>query len=124
MMIKLRTQVQSILSAVNPRVYYQTAPESATMPYLVFDFSSAYDDGEEFQVITVDIDGWDEPSDGSTLALETLMASVNTALNKKTVITADLGVSFYLENKLSLQEADKRVKRRKYIYQARFWEVL
>jgi hypothetical protein len=52
------------------------------------------------------------------------MTTINTGLNKKVIQNTDLAVVLYLENKFALQDDDKRIKRRKYVYQARKWEVL
>lgn len=135
-MIELRTVLQDFLKTLHPdvvvgaktlsRVKYQEATKETPFPYIIFDFPNTLPDGEGFQNVSVDIDGWDNPSDGSTAALEALMSTINgdgeTGLNKKTLATENLVVTFYLENKLSLQDDDKRIKRRKYVYQARLFE--
>lgn len=121
-MIELRTQLQAFLKTLHQRVYFQLAPDTAQFPYLVFDFPNSFSDGEGMEIITVDIDGWDKPADGSTLALETLMQTINENLNKKSIVTENIAVTFYLENRLPLQDDDKSIKRRKYIYQARLFE--
>lgn len=120
-MIRLRTALQGYLKALHPRVYFESAPESATYPYIVFDLPSVLDGGEHEELIVVDIDGWDSPALGDTTTLENLMATIN-SLNK-TVLTADnMRAVFYLENKLSLRDTDPRIKRRKYTYQAKLFK--
>jgi hypothetical protein len=125
-MIKLRTALQAYLKTKHPRVYFQAAPENAQYPYLVYDFPNTFDDGEASQTVTVDVDGWDAPAGGDTTELETLMETVNgngtTGLNKKTLTTDDIVVTFYLDNKIPLTDDDKRIRRRKYIYQAKLFE--
>lgn len=121
-MIELRKTLQAHLKTIHPRIYFQQAPDTATFPYLVYNMPSLYDDGEGHQLITLDIDGWDAPSDGDTTALETLMAEVNTGMNKKTFVTDTFSVTFYLETKLPLVDDDPRIKRRKYVYQGRLFE--
>lgn len=117
-MIKLRELIGAELEAVHPNnVYSPNAPENAAFPYLVYDLPNILDDGEGYQLITLDIDGWDDDED--TTALETLMANVNARLNKKTLIAEGFAVTLYLENKLALIDDDKRIRRRKYIYQGR-----
>lgn len=118
-MIELRTITQSQLKAVHPRVYFQVAPENEKFPYLVYDLR-VYDSGENHQLVTLDVDGWGNSADTTTL--ETLMADVNKNLNKQTVITDNIVVTFYLENKLAMTDDDPRIKRRKYIYQGRLFE--
>jgi hypothetical protein len=121
-MIELRKALHKHLKTIHTRVYFQQAPDNAQFPYLVYNMPSLNDDGEGHQLITLDIDGWDAPETGDTTALETLMASVNTGMNKKTIVTEDFAATFYLENKLSLTDDDPRIKRRKYVYQGRLFE--
>lgn len=118
-MIELRTIAQTQLKTVHSKVYFQAAPETATFPYLVYDLR-VYDSGERHQLVTLDVDGWDNATD--TTALETLMANINKRLNKLTVTTENIVVTFYLENKIALVDDDPRIKRRKYIYQGRLYE--
>lgn len=121
-MIELRKALHKHLKTIHTRVYFQQAPDNAQFPYLVYNMPSLNDDGEGHQLITLDIDGWDAPSDGDTTALETLMAEVNTGMNKKTLVTDTFSVAFYLESKLSLEDDDPLIKRRKYVYQGRLFE--
>ena len=118
-MIDLRKLIQGELKTVSAKVYYQVVPEAAVFPYIVYDIPNIFDDGEGYQLVTLDIDGWDSPVDGDTTPLETLMANVNMGLNKKTLTTDMMAVAFYLDNKLTLTDDDPRIIRRKYTYQGR-----
>lgn len=118
-MIQFRTALSTFLKTLHPRVYFQVAPENAVFPYLVYDFTNVLDDGEISQIVTVDIDGWDMEED--TTALETMMQTANAGLNKKVISNDSLAATFYLESKLSPQDTDKRIIRRKYIYTARLF---
>jgi hypothetical protein len=120
-MKNLRELIHPFLKSIHPRVYFQIAPDSAEFPYLVYDFTQIINDGEEFETVAVDIDGWDMPADGDTTALETLMQSVNAALNKKTLTAEGLAVTFYLDRKIPLLDDNKNIRRRKYIYEARLF---
>ncbi len=119
-MINLRKLLHPYLKSIHPRVYFQLAPETATFPYLVYDIVNIYDDGEGFQQVTLDVDGWDNSAE--TTALETLMKNVNQTLNKKTFVSGNSTVTFYLENKLPLTDDETTIKRRKYTYQGRLFE--
>jgi len=121
-MIELRKTLQAHLKTIHSRVYFQQAPDTATFPYIVYNIPSLNDDGEDFQLVTLDIDGWDAPETGDTTALETLMTAINTGMNKKTFVTDTFSVTFYLETKLPLVDDDPRIKRRKYVYQGRLFE--
>ncbi len=120
-MIQLRKVLYPFLKSIHPRVYFQVAPESAQYPYLVYDFTQITSDGEEFETVAVDIDGWDMPTGGDTTALETLMQTINDGLNKKTLTAEGLVVTFYLDRKIPLIDDDPAIKRRKYIYEARLF---
>lgn len=122
-MMNLRKVLYPFLKSLHPRVYFQIAPETAQYPYLVYDFTQIVNDGEDFETVAVDIDGWDMPAGGDTTALETLMQSVNEALNKKTLTADELAVTFYLDRKIPLIDDNPAIKRRKYIYEARLFGI-
>jgi hypothetical protein len=120
-MKNLRKILYPFLKSLHPRVYFQVAPDTAQYPYLVYDFTQITSDGEEFETVAVDIDGWDMPTGGDTTALETLMQTINDGLNKKTLTAEGLVVTFYLDRKIPLIDDDPAIKRRKYIYEARLF---
>lgn len=130
-MISLYALLGDFLETKHPRVYSEAAPDDARYPYLVFNFPVNTDDGESSGTATADIDGWDAPGDGDTTALEILMARVNgngeitnpTGLNKLTLASDTLKASFYLDRKIPLTDPDPRIRRRKYIYQVRLFEL-
>jgi hypothetical protein len=120
-MKNLRKLLHPFLKSIHPRVYFQIAPDSAEFPYLTYDFTQIINDGEEFETVALDIDGWDMPVGGDTTALETLMQTVNDVLNKKTLTAEGLAVTFYLDRKIPLRDDNPAIKRRKYIYEARLF---
>lgn len=118
-MIELRRILETYLSTLHQHTFYQSAPDDAPYPYLVYELSNVFDDGEGHQLITLDIDGWD--TDHDTTPLDNLMELIKTNLNKVTLTTDNLVVTFYLENIIPNLD-DGQYKRRKYIYQARLFE--
>lgn len=116
--VELRRIITTALLQVHPRVYFQVADEKADYPYLVFDLPNSMDDLSMEQFV-LDVDGWDAPVGGDTMALETLMASVDTVLHRKTVLVNGLSATFYRENRLPLLDDNKQIRRRKYVYQIR-----
>ena len=120
-MKNLRKLLHPYLKSIHPRVYFQDAPDDAQFPYLTYDFTQITNDGEEFETVALDVDGWDMPAGGDTTALENLMESVNDALNKKTLTAEGLAVTFYLDRKIPLRDDNKNIRRRKYIYEARLF---
>ena len=120
-MKNLRKLLHPYLKSIHPRVYFQDAPDDAQFPYLTYDFTQITNDGEEFETVALDVDGWDMPAGGDTTALEILMQTVNDALNKKTLTAEGLAVTFYLDRKIPLRDDNPAIKRRKYIYEARLF---
>jgi hypothetical protein len=118
--IELRTAIQALLETLHARVYFHDVPDDATMPYLVFDLPNSIDSGA-LENFVLDVDGWDANSD--TTALETMMGTVDDGLHKKTILVTDkIGIILYRENRLGGEDDDVRIKRRKYIYQARTYQ--
>lgn len=119
-MIDLRIALSTYLRTLHSRVYFQVAPEAATYPYIVYDIPSIFDDGEGGEVATIDINGWDLNDTGDTMAIETLMSTIN-SLNKQVLTNGNMSVAFFVENKLSILDDDKRIKRRQYTYTGRIF---
>lgn len=117
---ELRTEMQRILKVLHNNVYFQVAPDTATMPYVVFDFPNSVDSGT-LENFVLDIDVWDDSPD--TTALETLIDTIDVALHKKSILLNDkMGIVIYRENRLTLTDDDPRIRRRKYIYQAKTYQ--
>ena len=124
--IEIRKAVTTYLKTIHPRLYYQVAPDNAQKPYLVYDLPNSIDDGS-MERFVLEIDGWDSPENDDTTALETLMGNIDgdgdklnpSGLNRKTITVNELGMIFYRENRLSPLDDDKRIRRRKYVYQIR-----
>lgn len=117
--IELRKAISTLLLTVHSRVYYEDADDKAAFPYLVFNLVTSIDDGT-LENFVLDVDAWDAPIGGDTTALETLISNVDAALHRKTIYeTGKVCVTFYRENRLTLRDDDKRIRRRKYIFQCR-----
>lgn len=116
-MIELRTILSDFLFTLYPRAYFEIAPDDAEFPYIVYDFPNVIADGEGGEIATLDLDGWDMNDTGNTSDIENLMTTINTGLDKKTLTTDNLSITFFLENRMSIiDDNDKRFKRRKYTY--------
>jgi hypothetical protein len=118
--IETRKAVSTFLKTIHPRVYFQSAPEDAVFPYIVYDLPSSFDDGEGGETVTLDIDGWDCNNTRDTTVIENLMQAIN-SINKNVLTTDNISVVFYLENKIPLTDDDKRIKRRKYTYSGKLF---
>jgi len=115
----LRKVLHAYLKTLHPRVYFQNVPDDAVFPYVVYNITNIYDGGEDEQLVSLEIDGWDK-SDNS-ITLEDLMITIN-QINKHVLSSDDLTVIFYLENKLALNDPDIKIKRRKYTYLGKLFE--
>ena len=119
--IEIREIIQTALNSVHPRVYYQTAPDTAAFPYLVYDLPNSTDDGTLEQFV-LDVDAWDS-TNGDTTIVEILIDSADKSLHRKTITVDEvLAVTFYRENRLTLTDDDPNIKRRKYTYEVRTFE--
>jgi len=118
-MINLRKALHPYLKNLYDRVYFQQAPDTAQLPYIVYDITSILDDGEGTQIVTLEIDGWDNAKD--TTALENMMETIN-QINKTVITTDDLSVVFYLEGKYGFIEDDTKYNRRRYSYTGYLYE--
>lgn len=129
MMVELRKVIVKYLESLHPEVYFQEASKQAQYPYLVYNVETN-PDGENYELVMLEIDGWDLSSNGDSNRVEELMNKVNgdgsvinpTGLDKRTLTSENLVVTFYLDMKLPpLPDDDKKIQRRKYTYQARLF---
>ncbi|KUP24918.1 hypothetical protein [Paenibacillus sp. DMB5] len=116
--ISLRIALRTLLGAVHSRVFYEIAPEDAEYPLGSFLLSNSYDDGT-MENFVLEVDGWDSPEDGDTTALETLMDAFDKAIHKQVIRTNGMAFIIYRENRLPLDDPDKRLRGRRIIYQVR-----
>lgn len=119
-MIEIRQVLHPYLLILHARTYFQQAPDNAAMPYLVYNFVNILDDGQGHQLLTLDIDGWDNADD--TTPLEALMSQVEVGLDKHVLVGTGAVISVYLDNKIPLLEDDQKIHRRKYVFQGRIFK--
>jgi len=113
-MIEIRKALNPFLKSLHPRVYFNQAPQTAVFPYLKYDLQM-YPDGEGNELVTLEVDGWDSNTAGDPMPVELLMDSLK-ALDKKTLSTDLITVTFFLENRLTVEDDNKDIKHRKYSY--------
>lgn len=119
-MRELRKILQTQLKIICPNVYFQSALETASFRYIVYDIINIRSDGEHFEQALVDIDGWSNNKD--TTELENMMKKIETLLNQKNFTEGTKTVIFFIENKIPVPSEDTRFQRRKYTFQARIFE--
>lgn len=118
---ELRSALQTFLKTLHARVYFQVAPDNALYPYIVFDIPNSVDSGS-LENFVLDIDFWDDDTDTTTL--ETLANLIDVNINKHTIFINDVfGCAIYREGRLTLTDDDPRIRRRKYTYQVRTYQI-
>ena len=121
--LEIRKLIVAQLTQNQVRVFYQKAHEDAVSPYIVADLSNSIDDGT-LERFVLDLDGYMVGTDSAQL--EIAMKNADDALHRKTFyVTASgkqLGITFYRENRLTYDETDRRIFRRRYVYQIRTHE--
>ena len=131
MLVALRTAIKGYLETIHPRVYFRNdIPKNAAYPYLVYDFQATFTPDESTEQLLIEVDGWDKPTNGDSLPLETLMENVNgdgdlsnpSGLNKKILSNDEIMAVFRLEGRTILDDDDPRILRRKYTYATTVYE--
>jgi hypothetical protein len=118
-MIEIRKSIVAELMAVHPRVYFVTAPTDAEFPYLIYSVE-ATDLGDGLQMITLDVDVWDQKAD--TTDIENLMDQVKSRMDRALFINDELYLKFYLDRQLAIEMAEIGLNRRTNIFTARHYE--
>ncbi|SDY23179.1 DUF3168 domain-containing protein [Thermoactinomyces sp. DSM 45892] len=118
-MIELQRFLVSQLKRIHPRVYLEWAVQGASFPYLVYQLptSSEMNRREDF---VLEVDVWDQPSDGSTLYLQTLTDRVDQQLNRLTYTDASgWNARFFRVSRLMIPDPDPLIRRRQLRYDIR-----
>lgn len=118
-MIKLRTRLNILLKTIHPRVHFNVAPDTTAFPYIVYDLPNSLTN-EEQEVFVLDVDIWDNTTD--TTAIETLAEQVWSTLHKYRYLDSDIQFSIYRMNRLTLTDDDTRIRRRKLMFEVRYFD--
>jgi len=118
-MVKLRTALSAILKTIHPRVYFNKASETATMPYIVYSLPNSFAI-EEQDVFSLDVDVWDDEID--TTAIETIAHNVWVELHSYKYIDASMQFSIKRSNRIIVTDEDPRINRRKLIFQLKYYD--
>lgn len=125
--LEIRKQLTAILKEASINlgdIYYQKPAERGNYPYLIMDISNSFDDGT-LERFTLDLEGVGQGP--STQDLETMMDKADKAIHRKTLYIVQAGkqlaIAFYRESRLTYDESDKRLHRRRYTYQIRTYET-
>lgn len=111
-------------TGVTAGLYYDDADEGSTFPYLVYSFEPITVQDESSDTLLLNIDGWDHPATGDTTTLEELMQTIDgngslvdpSGLNEKIIKTDEVTLILRRENRYSIPDDNKSIKRRRYQY--------
>lgn len=119
MMLELRVVINTLLKDKYERVYYQQAPNDKAFPYLIFNFPNSFDN-EDQEVFNFDIDVWDYSE--SSVNVEEISSELWRFFNRYHYLDDNMQFSVYRANRLPLEEEDKKFKRRKLIFELRYFD--
>lgn len=115
-MLELRKVLNTLLKTHHPQVYYQRATDKARFPYIIYNLPNSYDN-EQQEVFALDVDIWDNESD--TTAIETLTGQMWKVFNSYHYIDNEIQFTTHRSSRLTLDEDDINIKRRKLIFELR-----
>lgn len=117
--VALRAVLQTELKKIHCKVYYEDAPDCASFPYLVYNLSGT--DSKPSRDYSLDIDVWDKPKDASTTVVETLADNLENTLNELLINNDDLSAIIYTSSRLSINDPEPSIKRRRVIFDMRVY---
>lgn len=118
-MIKLRDQLDILLESIHPRVYSENSTDNTDFPYLTYNLPNSFQNGVQ-EIFNLDVDIWSRGAD--TTELEALTRKVEKGLNMYKYIDENIQFSIYKRNRLNVTDDDKRIKRRKLIFELRYYD--
>lgn len=117
-------------AGVKALIYYDEAPQDAVYPYIVYSIQGISSPDESRGLFILDIDAWDRPPGGDPARIENLMAKIDgdgslvdpTGLNEKIIHEPPVILALRRENRLTIQDKDRRIKRLRYTYSVTVFE--
>lgn len=119
-MIELRKSIKDLLDTTCSIVYHMRATETKGYPYLVYNLTSVFYEGEGVATVSLEVDGWDKDFD--TLRMETLMSNVRIVLDKAAINKDDFSIVFYLDNSLHIGDPEPDIQRIQHTYTGKLIE--
>ena len=117
--LELRKQLQIIFENINSNVHYEIAPDTSPYPYLVYELSElTYNYGKAVMQLEVNILDYGT----STSVVETLSDTLQDTLHKLYFINDKIQYSVYRRNRNTVQEEDKKIKRRRLTFEIQLYE--
>ena len=108
--IELRKLIVKLLKEVNKSVFYENASDKAKYPYIVYNLDNINTVNYPRNDIILTIDVWDRSN--STVTVETLTDNIEDVLNMLNKPSKNLFPTFYLEDRMSIDDEDPLIRRR------------
>ncbi|MCX0373038.1 hypothetical protein LI058_06120 [Clostridium perfringens] len=108
--IELRKLIVKLLKEVNKSVFYENANDKAKYPYIVYNLDNINTVNYPRNDIILTIDVWDRSN--STVTVETLTDNIEDVLNMLNKPSKNLFPTFYLEDRMSIDDEDPLIRRR------------
>lgn len=108
--IELRKLIVKLLKEVNKSVFYENASDKAKYPYIVYNLDNINTVNYPRNDIILTIDVWDRSN--STVTVETLTDNIEVVLNMLNKPSKNLFPTFYLEDRMSIDDEDPLIRRR------------
>lgn len=108
--IELRKLIVKLLKDVNKSVFYENASDKAKYPYIVYNLDNMNTVNYPRNDIILTIDVWDRSN--STITVESLTDKIEDVLNMLNKPSKNLFPTFYLEDRMSIDDEDPLIRRR------------
>lgn len=108
------------LSETQKPVYFEIAPQKASLPYIVFKLPNSVTVESDRMDYVLQIDLWDNKAD--TSALETLTSDIDKSLYRLQYMDATQFIKFERESRLMIPDPDPTIKRRQLRYTVKHYE--
>lgn len=120
-MIELQKFIVGELKKVSQRVFLEQAADGAAFPYVVYRLPIS-DENNRREDFMLEIDMWDRPANGSTVALQNLSDAIDNALNRLIYTdSAGWNARFYRVNRLMVPDPDAAIRRRQLRYEVKVY---
>lgn len=118
--IELRKQLQILFKTITTNVHFEIAPDISPYPYLVYELSELTSNYGK-TVLQLEVNILDYGT--STSVVETLSDNLQSLLNKYHFINNKIQFSIYKLNRNTIQEEDKKIRRRRMTFEIQLHEL-
>lgn len=117
-MRKLKVEIRNKLLTVCPNVFFESAPDTAPVPYIVYDITQGLNIGNQI-AFNMDIDIWDKNK--STTNVDALYDNIK-KLDRLSFINDDIQFSLHFDRFINTKSESLDWKRITAIFQIRYME--